>query len=102
MIAGRATAHAVAAALLYGRLLATAAQQVLGVDLSPVAVALARRRGAATYRTRLRIEAHGVVSEWFRWARVGIDGIEPLAERAGIPVESAFSVSRRWLACLRA
>jgi SAM-dependent methyltransferase len=133
----------------------------LGVDLSPVAVALARRRGAAaiprdvfgsvpwaghwrtallldgnigiggapeallrrtrallapggtalveleppgapTYRTRLRIEAPGVVSEWFRWARVGIDGIAPLAERAGLPVESTFSVGGRWLARLRA
>jgi SAM-dependent methyltransferase len=227
MIAGGAIEQAVPADLLYGRLLATAAQQVLGggppprarlrsangmleplpldrwigaadaaddallaiarppvldlgcgpgrhlaalrqagkaglgVDLSPVAVALARRRGAAaiprdvfgsvpwagrwrtallldgnigiggapemllrrtrellapggaalveldppgaaTYRTRLRIEARGVVSEWFRWARVGIDDIAPLAERAGLPVESTFSVGGRWLACLRA
>ena len=112
----------------------------LGVDLSPVAVRLARRRGAAaipgdvfgdvpwagrwgtallldgnvgiggapgallrrtrellapggaalveldppgapTVRTRVRIEAFGAVSEWFRWARVGVDGIEPLAAR---------------------
>jgi SAM-dependent methyltransferase len=58
--------------------------------------------GAATYRTRLRIEAPGVVSEWFRWARVGIDGIGPLAERAGLAVESTSCAGGRWLARLRA
>lgn len=132
----------------------------LGVDLSPVAVRLARRRGAAaipgdvfgdvpwagrwrtallmdgnvgiggapeallrrtrellapggaalveldppgapTLCTRLRIEAPGVVSEWFRWARVGVDGIEPLAARAGLPVEDLRCPGGRWLARLR-
>ena len=131
----------------------------LGVDLSPVAVRLARRRGAAaipgdvfgdvpwagrwatallldgnvgiggapgtllrrtrellmpqgaalveldppgspTVCTRVRIEAHGLVSEWFRWARVGVDGIEPLAARAGLPVEDVVCVGGRWLAIL--
>ena len=132
----------------------------LGVDLSPVAVRLARRRGAAaipgdvfgdvpwagrwrtallldgnigiggapaallrrtcellapggaalveldppgapTVRTRMRIEAHGVVSEWFRWARVGVDGIEPLAAGAGLHVEGLDLAGGRWLARLR-
>ena len=132
----------------------------LGVDLSPVAVRLARRRGAAaipgdvfgavpwagrwrtallldgnvgiggapgallrrtrellapggaalveldppgapTVRTRVRIEAFGAVSEWFRWARVGVDGIEPLAARAGLPVEDVVCAGGRWLARLR-
>jgi SAM-dependent methyltransferase len=131
----------------------------LGVDLSPVAVRLARRRGAAaipgdvfgtvpwagcwqtallldgnvgmggapgallqrtrellapggaalveldppgapTERTRIRIEAFGQVSEWFRWARVGVDGIEPLAERAGLPVDEILCAGGRWLARL--
>jgi SAM-dependent methyltransferase len=132
----------------------------LGVDLSPVAVRLARRRGAAaipgdvfgdvpwagrwgttllldgnvgiggapgallgrtrellapkgavlveldppgapTVRTRVRIEGHGLLSEWFRWARVGVDGIEPVAARAGLPVEDVVCVGGRWLARLR-
>jgi len=132
----------------------------LGVDLSPVAVRLARRRGAAaipgdvfgtvplagrwrtallldgnvgiggapelllgrtrellaaggcalvevdppgapTLRTRLRIEAAGEVSDWFRWARVGVDGIGELAARAGLPVRDVFSAGDRWLARLQ-
>jgi SAM-dependent methyltransferase len=133
----------------------------LGVDLSPVAVQLARRRGAAaipgdlfgavprsgrwqtallldgnigiggapaallrrtrellapggialveldppgapTLRTRIRIEAGGDVSDWFRWARVGVDGIEPLAARAGLPVVDVLCAAGRWLGRLRA
>ena len=133
----------------------------LGVDLSPVAVRLARRRGAAaipgdlfgtvphaghwrtallldgnigiggapaallrrtrellapaglalveldppgapTTRTRIRIEAGGEVSEWFRWARVGVDGIEPLAARAGLETMDVLCAGDRWLARLQA
>jgi SAM-dependent methyltransferase len=57
--------------------------------------------GAPTLRTRVRIEAPGVVSEWFRWARVGVDGIEPLAARAGLAVEDLRCPGGRWLARLR-
>jgi SAM-dependent methyltransferase len=127
----------------------------LGVDLSPVAVRLARGRGAAvllgsvfsaipgrwrtvllldgnvgiggapelllrrvsellvpggtalveldppgslTYRTRVRIEAHGEVSEWFRWARVGVDGIEAVAARARLTVGEPLCAGERWFA----
>ena len=132
----------------------------LGVDLSPVAVRLARRRGAAaipgdvfgdvpwagrwrtallldgnigiggapgallrrtrellapggaalveldapgapTFRTRIRLEAPGVVSDWFGWARVGVDGIAALAARAGLAVEEVHCAGGRWLARLR-
>jgi SAM-dependent methyltransferase len=132
----------------------------LGVDLSPVAVRLARRRGAAaihgnvfgavpgaggyrtallldgnvgiggepevllrrtrellapggaalveldppghpTFTTRIRIEAHGVVSEWFAWARVGVDGIGPLAARCGLEHAGQLTVDGRWIAVLR-
>jgi SAM-dependent methyltransferase len=132
----------------------------LGVDLSPVAVRLARRRGAAavpgdvfgsvpwagrwrtallldgnigiggapvlllrrtrellapggealveldppgapTLRTRLRLEAPGVVSEWFAWARVGTDGIAALAADAGLIVDDTLCAGGRWLARLR-
>lgn len=39
--------------------------------------------GAPTFRTRIRIEAPDAVSEWFSWARVGLDGIDAVARRAG-------------------
>jgi len=57
--------------------------------------------GAPTTRTRIRIEAGGDVSEWFRWARVGVDGIEPLAARAGLAAVDVLCVAGRWLARLR-
>jgi SAM-dependent methyltransferase len=40
--------------------------------------------GARTYRTRVRIEAHDAVSEWFAWARVSVDGIAAVAARADL------------------
>jgi SAM-dependent methyltransferase len=137
-----------------------ARKRALGVDLSPVAVQLARRRGGAaipgdvfgavpgagrwrtallldgnvgiggspalllrrtrdllaargialvevdppgapTFRTRIRIEAPDVVSEWFAWARVGVDGLGPLAERAGLAHEDTLTAGGRWVALLR-
>ena len=137
-----------------------AGKRALGVDLSPVAVQLARRRGGAaipgdvfgsvpgagrwrtallldgnvgiggspalllrrtrellahdgiaiveldppgapTYRTRIRIEAPDAVSEWFAWARVGVDGIAQLARRAGLVHEDTLTAGGRWIALLR-
>jgi SAM-dependent methyltransferase len=57
--------------------------------------------GAATVRTRVRLEAPGVVSEWFAWARVGVDGIGPLAERTGLAHEDTLAAGGRWVAVLR-
>jgi SAM-dependent methyltransferase len=141
-------------------LLRATGKRALGVDLSPVAVRLARRRGAAaipgdvfgdvpwsgrwrtallldgnigiggapgallrrtrellapsgaalveldppgapTLSTRIRIEAHDAVSEWFGWARVGVDGIGELAAAAAFSVEDLRCVEGRWLARLR-
>jgi SAM-dependent methyltransferase len=135
-------------------------KRALGVDLSPVAVQLARRRGGAaipgdvfgtvpgagrwrtallldgnvgiggspalllrrtrellaaggiaiveldppgapTFRTRIRIEAPDVVSEWFAWARVGVDGIGPLARRAGLDHDDTIAAGGRWITVLR-
>jgi SAM-dependent methyltransferase len=130
----------------------------LGVDLSPVAVAFARERGATaingslwdevpgTYRTillldgnigiggapglllkragellapggvivvetdppatptkrvRIRIEAPDMVSEWFRWARVGADDAAAIAERAGFRVTDRRELSGRTFVTLR-
>lgn len=57
--------------------------------------------GAPTYRTRVRLEAPGVVSEWFAWARVGTEGIRPLAERARLAPGEPFRAGDRWFARLR-
>jgi SAM-dependent methyltransferase len=57
--------------------------------------------GAPTFRTRIRLEAPRVVSEWFAWARVGADGIEPLAERAGLVHDDTLAAGGRWIAALR-
>jgi SAM-dependent methyltransferase len=52
--------------------------------------------GNPTYRTRIRLEAHGHVSEWFRWARVGVDGIDRLAARAGLVTGGRLEAGARW------
>lgn len=57
--------------------------------------------GHATMRTRIRLEAHGEVSEWFAWARVGVDGIAPLAALAGFRHAGLVAVEERWIAILR-
>ena len=57
--------------------------------------------GAPTRRLRVRLEAPGVVSEWFRWARVGSDGIAEVAARAGFAVEAVRALSGRTFATLR-
>jgi hypothetical protein len=56
---------------------------------------------APTLRTRVRLEAPGVVSEWFAWARVGLDGIEALADRAGLAHDDTLTAGGRWIAVLR-
>ena len=43
--------------------------------------------GAPTHRVRVRLEAPGMVSEWFRWARVGADDAAAIAGRAGFAVD---------------
>jgi SAM-dependent methyltransferase len=57
--------------------------------------------GAPTHRVRVRLEAPGVVSEWFRWARVGVDGIEPVARRAGFAVADVRALAGRTFVTLK-
>jgi SAM-dependent methyltransferase len=57
--------------------------------------------GSPTYRERVRIEAHGEVSEWFRWARVGVDGLEAVATRAGMVTGERLQTGDRWFARVR-
>ena len=57
--------------------------------------------GAPTQRIRIRIEAPDQVSEWFRWARVGVDGADDVAERAGFAVAATREVGGRAFVTLR-
>jgi SAM-dependent methyltransferase len=57
--------------------------------------------GHPTFTTRIRLEGHGEVSEWFAWARVGVDGIAALAARAGLERAGLLAVEERWIAVLR-
>jgi SAM-dependent methyltransferase len=54
--------------------------------------------GSPTYRTRVRLEAAGAVSEWFRWARVGVDAIESLC--ADLRLDRTFLANGRCFARL--
>ena len=49
----------------------------------------------------VRIEAPGLASEWFPWARVSAGEVEGLAARAGFDVEALRSHDGRWFAHLR-
>jgi SAM-dependent methyltransferase len=58
--------------------------------------------GAPTQRLRVRIEAPGLVSDWFGWARVGADGIGALAAHAGLATAQVSCTGARFFATLRA
>jgi SAM-dependent methyltransferase len=57
--------------------------------------------GRPTFTTRIRLETHGAVSDWFAWARVSVDGIAPLAARGGLGYVCLLAVEGRWIAVLR-
>ena len=57
--------------------------------------------GAPTHRIRVRLEAPGVVSEWFRWARVGVDDVHAPAAKAGFEVDAIRSLAGRTFVTLR-
>lgn len=50
---------------------------------------------------RVRLEAPGVVSEWFRWARVGVAGVAGTAAQAGFDVETVRELAGRTFVTLR-
>ncbi|HEV7808353.1 MAG TPA: class I SAM-dependent methyltransferase [Solirubrobacteraceae bacterium] len=56
--------------------------------------------GAPSGSTRIRLEAGDAVSDWFRWAHVGIDAIGEHADAAGLAVREVWEVEGRWFACL--
>ena len=57
--------------------------------------------GTRTSRTRVRLEAPGVVSEWFAWAQLAVDGVAPVAADAGLAPAWTLCAGERWFAALR-
>lgn len=56
-----------------------------------------------TSRTAIvRLEGSGAVSDWFPWARVGVDGITTHAQLAGLDVVEIWEGDGRWFARLAA
>jgi len=58
--------------------------------------------GVPIERLRVAIEADGEIGPWFSWARVGADGVAPLAQQTGFSVADVWDGEGRWFACLDA
>jgi SAM-dependent methyltransferase len=56
--------------------------------------------GTPSETTLMRLEADGVVSDWFHWAHVSADAIGAHALAAGLAVKETWEVEGRWFACL--
>jgi len=57
--------------------------------------------GARTGVSRVRLEAPGVVSEWFPWAHVGADRASEVAAQAGLVHAWTLHAGGRWFAALQ-
>jgi SAM-dependent methyltransferase len=58
--------------------------------------------GAPSARSRVRLEAGSVVSEWFAWASLAADGVDGPAVAAGFAGVRRLRAGGRWFAELRA
>ena len=58
--------------------------------------------GGFSGRRRARLEGPNLVSRWFAWATVGADGVERIAEDAGMQVREHFSHGGRFFVELQA
>ena len=58
--------------------------------------------GQPTERLSVRAEVPGTSTEWFPWARVGVDGLPRLAGDAGLSVVATWCDGGRWFARLDA
>ena len=57
--------------------------------------------GAWTGMTRVRLEAPGIVSEWFPWAQVSVDTVAEVAAEAGLEPDWTMRSEERWFTALR-
>ncbi len=57
--------------------------------------------GSATRCELIALEdAGGVRSTWFAWARVSVDGLPPVAQRARLQIDEIWGCGGRWFAAL--
>jgi len=56
--------------------------------------------GVAIHRLEVRLETTTGCSGWFSWARVGVDGLEPLATVTGFTLSDVWHDEDRWFALL--
>jgi SAM-dependent methyltransferase len=56
--------------------------------------------GVPVARWRVRLEHAGTVSDWFWWARVGLDGLPDVAADAGLAIADVRGIDGRWFAWL--
>jgi SAM-dependent methyltransferase len=52
--------------------------------------------GAPTGRVYARLEGPDLMSRWFAWATVGVDGMHAIAEAAGMTLRERFEHDGRW------
>ncbi len=57
--------------------------------------------GEPTRVEMVHVERDGDAGPWFRWARVSIDGIDEIAERAGLVRTWTYEEEGRWFVQLR-
>lgn len=76
----------------------------LAALLAPTATMLAELDppGTPTGAFRARLEHGEQISDWFAWARVAVDAIDPPAAAAGLVVTERWTAAGRWFARLRA
>ena len=58
--------------------------------------------GVASERLSVRAELDGSETEWFPWARVGVDGVRDIAVPTGLCPVAVWSDGGRWFARLDA
>jgi SAM-dependent methyltransferase len=68
--------------------------------LGPGGVAIAELEAAPTRTEWVRLRDGRRTGEWFRWSRVGLDGIGPYASAAGLAVRDLWTEESRWFADL--
>ena len=57
--------------------------------------------GSRTGVTRIRLEAPGIVSEWFPWAHVSVGTVAEVAAEAGLEPDWTLRSGGRWFTALR-
>jgi SAM-dependent methyltransferase len=74
-----------------------------GALLSPTGVVLVEVEGPGTPTgtLRVRLESDQMSSQWFPWARLGIEKLPDIAAAAGFKVREQWHTGRRWFATLQ-